>query len=108
MTYFSIQFQGVNEQNFGDYPDGFTPANTVATQGVVVPGCSVADDFAHALGNPAESQLASALSYRTDGVCPLPPSMRAASVDIAGHVDQAVLAAEPDLPAAHVAVSNPG
>jgi carboxyl-terminal processing protease len=74
VTYFSIQFQGVNAQNFGDYPDGFTPENTVATQGVVVPGCSVADDFAHALGNPAESQLASALSYRTNGVCPLPPS----------------------------------
>src|ERR1700722_7085636 len=74
VTYFSIQFQGVNQQNFGDYPDGFTPANTVATQGVVVPGCSVADDFAHALGNPTESQLASALSYRTNGVCPLPPS----------------------------------
>jgi carboxyl-terminal processing protease len=74
VTYFSIQFQGVNAQNFGDYPDGFTPANTVATQGVLVPGCSVADDFAHALGDPTESQLASALSYRTNGVCPLPPS----------------------------------
>jgi hypothetical protein len=73
-TYFSIQFQGVNAQNFGDYPDGFTPGNTVATQGVVIPGCSVADDFAHPLGDPTESQLASALSYRTNGVCPLPPS----------------------------------
>jgi carboxyl-terminal processing protease len=74
VTYFSIQFQGVNAQNFGDYPDGFTPANTVATQGVLVPGCSVADDFAHALGDPTEGQLASALSYRANGVCPLPPS----------------------------------
>jgi carboxyl-terminal processing protease len=74
VTYFSIQFQGVNAKSFGDYPDGFTPENTVATQGVLVPGCSVADDFTHALGDPAESQLASALSYRTTGACPLPPS----------------------------------
>jgi hypothetical protein len=66
--------QGVNAKSFGDYPDGFTPENTVATQGVLLPGCSVADDFAHALGDPAEGQLASALSYRTNGVCPLPPS----------------------------------
>ena len=27
-TYFSIQFQGVNAKGFGDYPDGFTPANS--------------------------------------------------------------------------------
>jgi hypothetical protein len=74
VTYFSIQFQGVNAKNFGGYPDGFTPENTLATQGVLLPGCSVADDFTHALGDPSESQLASALSYRTNGVCPLPPS----------------------------------
>jgi carboxyl-terminal processing protease len=74
VTYFSIQFQGVNAANFGNYPDGFMPENTVATQGVLVPGCSVADDFAHALGDPTESQLASALSYRTNGTCPVPPS----------------------------------
>jgi carboxyl-terminal processing protease len=74
VTYFSIQFQGVNAMGFGNYPDGFTPHNTVATQGVLVPGCSVADDFAHSLGDPAEGLLASALSYRANGVCPLPPS----------------------------------
>ncbi|HWX35372.1 MAG TPA: S41 family peptidase [Steroidobacteraceae bacterium] len=74
VTYFSIEFQGVNAQNFGNYPDGFTPQNTIATQGVLVPGCSVADDFTHALGDPAEGLLASALSYRANGVCPLPPS----------------------------------
>jgi carboxyl-terminal processing protease len=74
VTYFSIQFQGVNAKNFGDYPDGFTPSNTLATQGVLVPGCSVADDFAHALGDNAEALLASGLSYMSTGVCPLPPS----------------------------------
>jgi carboxyl-terminal processing protease len=74
VTYFSIQFQGVNAKNFGNYPDGFTPSNTRATQGVLVPGCSVADDFAHPLGNNAEALLASSLSYMSNGVCPLPPS----------------------------------
>ena len=74
MTYFSIQFQGVNAKNFGDYPDGFTPANTLATEGFLVPGCSVADDFAHSLGDNAEGLLASALSYAATGTCPVPPS----------------------------------
>jgi carboxyl-terminal processing protease len=74
VTYFSIQFQGVNAKNFGNYPAGFTPANTVATDGVSLPGCSVADDFAHPLGDPAEGRLASALGFRANGVCPTPPS----------------------------------
>jgi hypothetical protein len=74
VTYFSIQFKGVNAKGFGDYPDGFTPENTVATQGVPVPGCSVADDFSHALGDSAEGLLASAISYQATGVCPVPPS----------------------------------
>jgi len=74
VTYFSIQFQGINAKSFGNYPDGFTPQNTVATQGVLVPGCSVADDFAHSLGDPVEGLLASALSYAANGICPVPPS----------------------------------
>ena len=74
VTYFSIQFQGINAKGFGNYPDGFTPQNTVATEGVLVPGCSVADDFTHTLGDPAEGLLASALSYGATGVCPVPPS----------------------------------
>lgn len=74
VTYFSIQFQGVNAKSFGDYPDGFTPENATAVEGVAVPGCSVADDFGHALGDPAEGRLASALGYRANGVCPAAPS----------------------------------
>jgi hypothetical protein len=73
-TYFSIQFQGVNAKGFGDYPDGFTPANAVTPQGVAVAGCSVADDFTHALGDSGEALLASALSYQQNAACPLPPS----------------------------------
>ena len=74
VTYFTIEFQGINAQGFGDYPDGFTPQNTVATEGVLLPGCSVADDFTHALGDSAEGLLASALSYQSSGACPVPPS----------------------------------
>jgi carboxyl-terminal processing protease len=65
-TYFSIQFQGVNAKGYGDYADGFTPgASTTAG----FPGCSVSDDFGHALGDAAEARLATALSYRASGNC---------------------------------------
>jgi carboxyl-terminal processing protease len=73
-TYFSIQFQGVNAKGFGDYPDGFTPDNAVTKVGVPVPGCSVADDFAHALGDNAEGLLAAALDYQANGQCTVPPT----------------------------------
>jgi carboxyl-terminal processing protease len=71
-TYFSIEFQGVNAQGFGDYPDGFSPVNTTSSPGVALPGCSVGDDFSHALGDPAEGRLSAALAYRADQSCPSP------------------------------------
>jgi carboxyl-terminal processing protease len=56
-TYFTIQFRGENAANFGDYTDGFSPANQpVATRGTVLPGCSVADDFSKPMGDPTESR----------------------------------------------------
>jgi hypothetical protein len=71
-TYFTIEFQGVNDANFGDYSDGFAPANTATIKGVALPGCSVADDLNHALGDPLEGRLAAALNYRNSGSCPIP------------------------------------
>jgi carboxyl-terminal processing protease len=68
-TYFTIQFQGVNDVGFGDYADGFVPGGTGAAANNV-PGCMVVDDFTHALGDPAESRLAAALQYRTNSTCP--------------------------------------
>ncbi len=56
-TYFAIQFQGVNYLGFGNYPDGFAPT------------CTVADDFNHALGDPAEAELSTALGLRAGGSC---------------------------------------
>lgn len=63
-TFFAIQFQGVNYQGFGDYADGFIP-------GGMLHGCDqVADDFTHALGDPAEDLLAAALGFRANETCP--------------------------------------
>lgn len=69
-TYYTIQFQGVNDAGFGDYADGFVPTNSTAPFGVRTPGCAVADDLTTALGDPAEGLLAAALQYREDGSCP--------------------------------------
>ncbi len=76
-TYFSIQFQGVNQAGFGNYPDGFVPTNGPTTgidPGAVLPGCSVGDDFTRPLGNPAEARVAAALAYQANGPgsCPAP------------------------------------
>jgi carboxyl-terminal processing protease len=73
-TYFSIEFRGVNAVGFGDYPAGFSPANTFFPSGVVIPGCSVADDFDHALGDQNEGQLSEALAYQVGGACTLSPT----------------------------------
>jgi carboxyl-terminal processing protease len=76
-TYFSIEFQGVNAKGFGGYADGFSPANTTSSPGTLVPGCAVADDFSHALGDPQESRLATALAYLANpqaATCPTPPT----------------------------------
>jgi hypothetical protein len=58
ISYFPIEFQGVNDKGFGDFADGFAPT------------CVVADDLSRALGNPAEGMLAAALTYRSTGSCP--------------------------------------
>ncbi len=57
-TYFSIEFKGVNAKGVGDYDNGFAPT------------CAVADDLTRELGDTSESLLATALSYRANGVCP--------------------------------------
>ena len=76
-TYFSIQFQGVNAKGFGDYPDGFSPANLPGVEGTELPGCAVADDFEHRLGDLQEARLQAALRYRADGDCPAPSGLAA-------------------------------
>jgi len=91
-TYFSIQFRGENAANFGDYTDGFSPANTTGTKGTSVPGCSVADDFSHELFDPAEGRTAAALAFRASNnqSCP------AASGDSDPRVSKASFQSAPD------------
>jgi len=74
-AYFTIQFRGVNDKDFGDYTDGFSPANAQGAVGVSVPGCLVGDDFTAELGDENEDRLAAALSYRETGTCPAPPEL---------------------------------
>lgn len=68
-TYLAINFQGVNAQGFGDYGDGMAPN----------PGCTVADDFNHDLGDRNEARLAAALAFSQTGACPAPSSTSAGS-----------------------------
>ncbi|MEM0927715.1 MAG: S41 family peptidase [Pseudomonadota bacterium] len=70
-TYYTIQFQGVNDKGFGAYADGFVPGNNSFPFGVSVDGCTVADDLDNALGDESEALLAAALSYRDTGTCPV-------------------------------------
>ena len=66
-TYFTTQFRSVNSAGFGDYPDGFSPANSnESTIGVTLPGCQAVDDFSP-LGEITEPMLAAALAYRENG-----------------------------------------
>ncbi|SDG97395.1 MULTISPECIES: S41 family peptidase [unclassified Duganella] len=70
-TYFAIQMQGANNKGFGDYADGFQAT------------CKADDDLDHALGDSSERLLATALSYRANGVCPATP-LRARSSSSTG------------------------
>lgn len=77
-TYFSVQFAGVNDLGFGEFPDGFSPANMPDAPGVPVAGCWVEDDVTRELGDPQEAMFAAALQYRENGTCPTIPSTKPA------------------------------
>ena len=57
LSYFPVEFQGVNEKGFGDFADGFAPT------------CAVADDLDEPLGSVSEGLLAGALAYRGGASC---------------------------------------
>ncbi len=57
ISYFPIEFAGVNAKGFGDYADGFTP------------DCATPDDLDRALGDPQEAMLATALSLQAGNAC---------------------------------------
>ncbi len=61
ISYFPIEFQGVNDKGFGDYADGFEPA------------CQAGDDLSQPLGAVTEGQLAAALYLRANNGRCAPP-----------------------------------
>ncbi len=70
-TYFTIQFRGVNQANYGDFTDGFSPAAVDDGEANIL-GCPVADDFSEQLGKPAENRLEVALAYQAGQGCVAP------------------------------------
>ena len=57
LSYFPVEFQGVNQKGFGDFADGFAPT------------CAVGDDLNNPLGSESEGLLAAALAYRGGASC---------------------------------------
>ena len=69
ISYFPIEFRGVNFKGFGDYADGFAPGIGSAN-GTNLGGCTSTDDLDTALGNPSERMLNVALQRAAYGSCP--------------------------------------
>lgn len=69
-TYFTIQFQGVNEIGFGDYADGFRPT-PIPLYVADIKGCPADDDFDHPLGSQQETLLNTAIFYEEKASCPV-------------------------------------
>ena len=105
-SYSSVQFRGVNAAGFGDYTDGFSPENVPRVEGVPVPGCLVADDFEHQLGDPDEARLAAALQYRRDGTCPVVSATSRGAVHFE-RLDEAIVDPSPSMWGESIAV-HPG
>jgi len=70
-SYFTIQFRGVNDKNFGDYTDGFVPSAVDDGQANVL-GCTVADDYTQQLGDVGENRLEVALAHQAGMGCITP------------------------------------
>jgi carboxyl-terminal processing protease len=65
LAFFGLEFEGRNNKG-------------VATPVTGIPAaCAATDDLDHALGDPAERMLATALSYRLAGSCPAPATVAA-------------------------------
>ena len=69
-TYFTIQFDGINDKGQGGYSDGFTPMNDPTGFGVLQNGCYVEDDISTVLGDNSDPMVSAALDYRDTGNCP--------------------------------------
>ncbi len=102
-SYFSIQFRGINYDNFGDYSDGFSATRVLGDPRANLPGCPATDDLLHDLGDQAEGQLSVALAYRNSGnaSCPAPVSISGkvhVSQLVPSEVDESLAIRKPDQP----------
>jgi C-terminal processing protease CtpA/Prc len=86
-TYFSVNFRSVNASGWGDFVGGFLPGREAGPDGPP-PGCIVADDFGHVLGDPQEARLAAALSWRETGDCPVTTAAAVAPGPVGLRVDK--------------------
>lgn len=66
LAFFGLEFEGRNDKGVVTPVTGLPPT------------CAATDDLDHALGDPAERMLATALAYQLTGSCP-PPTLVAAS-----------------------------
>ena len=82
-TFYTIQFQGVNNVGFGDYADGFVPQDNSFAFGERLPGCTVSDDLSNPLGTAGENLLETALYYAENNACPPVPFSSSASTGVA-------------------------
>lgn len=80
LTYFTVQFSGINAKGFGDYADGFIPVE-YPVYAADVKGCAVEDDFKHNLGNTAEASLNTALYFAKHHSCPVVAASVSQQVD---------------------------
>jgi hypothetical protein len=60
LAFFGIEFEGLNDKRVTTPVTGIPPT------------CAATDDLDHALGDPAERMLATALSFQIAGSCPVP------------------------------------
>ncbi len=79
-TYFTVQFQSVNDIDFGDYANGFATAEQNRPGAVTLPGCFITDDYQHAIGDEQEGMLSAALEYVTTGNCGLDAELQKTGV----------------------------
>ena len=67
LAYFGLEFEGRNNKGV------VTPVTGIPAT------CAAADDLDHALGDPAEQMLATALGYQLTGSCPVPALVAASA-----------------------------
>ena len=83
VSYFPIEFRGINAKGFGDYADGFAPTSGAPTD-TSLPGCSASDDLDKPLGNTSERMLSAALNRAATGSCPASTTATRQSVQPTG------------------------